>query len=299
MTNSTDSATVKATFIGTIAPLLWSTYPTLTYLIGEAMPPFQLLTLGFSISFALSLVIWKAKRIAIKEMFVQPLKYWVVGIFGILGFNCFYILALYLMPKAEAFLITSIWPMMALIMGAIFLKEPLRRHHIIGCIMGFGGIYLIAKNRGLDFDAGDHLLGYAAALTAALIWSVYSLILRVNPLPKPEFIGTICGATAVGSAILHMMFEPSVPVSSSQLLPLILIGIGSMGLSYYCWNHGVQYGDLRSLNTMVYLGHFTTVGLLMLVGQAHLTPTLMGAFILIIGGAFIGSSGLFKRKKKA
>lgn len=296
-TPSSQAAITKATFIGLIAPLLWSTYPTLTYIIGE-MPPFQLLTIGFTVSFITSLFIWKFRKTPLKKMFNQPLKYWFIGILGILGFNSFYILSLYFAPRAEAFLLTSIWPFLALIMSAIFLKEKLHKHHIIGCVMGVIGIYFIAVNKGVELEGGTHIYGYIAAIIAAFIWAIYSLVLRANPFPQAEFIGSICGATAIGALILHTSLESWVPVTTDQYLPLILIGVGSMGLSYYCWNYGVQHGDLRSLNNLVYLGHFSTISLLMLVGQAKLTFTLVSAFVFIIGGALIGSSSLFAKHKK-
>ncbi len=285
-----------ATFIGLIAPLLWSTYPALTLMIGK-MPAFQLLTIGFGVSFFMSLIIWKIRKQSVLSILKQPLKYWAIGIFGILGFNSFYITALYHAPAAEAFLLTSIWPLLALILDAILLKERLRTNHIIGCLLGFSGIFCIAINKGMSVPDSDHIIGYAAAFTAACIWASYSLLLKRNPFPKPEFIGGICGASAIGTAILHFLLESNVPVVSEQILPLILMGAGSLGISYYCWNYGTQYGDLRALSSLVFLGHFSTIGLLMLSGHATLTSMLVIAFTLIISGAFVGSMGLFAKPK--
>lgn len=288
---------IQATFIGLIAPLLWSSYPTLTFLAGD-IPPFQMLTMGFSVAFFMSLCIWIKRKKSILSIIKQPAKYWVIGLFGILGFNSFYTLALTHAPRAESFLITSIWPLLALLLGAVTLKEKLHANHIFGCLLGFAGIYLIAMNKGASLDDGVHLFGFIAACTAACIWAGYSILCRLNPFPAAEFMGAISAGCAIGCLILHLALETTVFPNVSQFTPIFLAGVGSMGISYYCWNYGVQYGDLRALSSLSYLGHFTTIGFLMMVDQATLTFILVGAFTLIIGGAMVGSAGLFIKRKK-
>ncbi len=286
-----------ATFIGLLAPVFfWPIYPSLTAFI-DNLPAFQLLTIGFFFSFGLSLIIWKIKKLSFLAVLKQPLHYWVIGIFGIFGFNSCYLLSLQHAPPANAFLITATWPLLAILLNTIVFKERLHLHHIIACILSLIGILCIALNDGIERASSNHTFGYVLALSAAFIWATYSLLIKRHPFPKAEFIGGICGACAVSSLLFHYLLENTVSVIPTQLFPIALIGIGPLGLAYYCWNYGAQYGDIRTLSILSFLGHFLTISLLVLVGKAHFTPMLITACSLIISSALIGSSGLLKKLK--
>lgn len=294
MSQSTPNRMVS-TFIGLCAPLLWSIYPVLLLSMG-GVPPFEVLAMGFSISFVMSLVLWQLRGKSIRRIICQPMRYWFVGIGGILGFNSLYTMALMSAPPAEAFLVAATWPLISLLLDAWMLKERLRNNHIIGCLLGFSGLTVIAVARGADAPDIHHLLGYLAALIAAVIWAAYSVTIKRKPFPEPEFIGAICGGVAVGAGILHLLLEPSVVLHFQQWWRLLLIGIGPVGVAYYCWNHGVAKGDLRALSSLAFLGHFSTTGLLIFFGYAQFSWQIAVAFSLIIGGAFVGSLGLFLKK---
>jgi drug/metabolite transporter (DMT)-like permease len=263
------------------------------------IPPFQLLSIGFTIATLLSLCIWKITNVSIISLLKTPAKYWAIGIFGIFFFNSFYISAMQYAPPAEVFLLTAVWPLIAIILDAVVLKERLRISHIVGCLLGLCGIVLIALSKGASNPDSAYIIGYIFSFLAAVVWASYSILLKRTPYPTGAFTGCISGACMVGMTLLHLLLETSIMITQEQWLPILLIGLGSLGVSYYCWNYGTQYGDLRTLSSLVFVGHFSAIGLLIAFGYTTLTLTLVIAFLCIIGGAFIGSIGLFLSPKTA
>jgi drug/metabolite transporter (DMT)-like permease len=287
---------IKATLIGCIAPLLWATFPTLSLAAGH-IPPFQLMAMTFSVSFTMSLIVWKMQGEKPLRVLKKPIRYWLIGVGGIFGFNAVYVSCLKLGPAADVFLITSIWPILAIILDSVILKERLKPWHIIGALSAFSGVILVAfHNDSPDFKT-EYLWRYAGSLGAASIWASYSILNRkVKGMPD-NLVGGFCGVAAILAFICHVLFEQTVAISFSQLPFIIALGLGPVGIAYYAWSYGTKYGDIRSLSILSFVGIFISISLLVLFGYAPFSWNIAAAAVLIIGGAAIGSMGMFKRKR--
>ncbi len=288
------SPTIKATLIGFIAPLLWSIYPVLSVAIGQ-VPPLEIVSIAFFTSFCCSLVILFIRKSSLKNTFYQPFKYWLIGVGGICGFNVLYIFALQSGPPAEIFLMVVSWPIFAIIFSSLILKEILRPWHIAGCALGFSGIIFIAWQQGFSGFEFAHLKGYIAALAAAIIWALYSVLSRKYKNIPIDMVTAFCGATTVIAVILHFNLETTVSLSFYQLLLIFIIGMGPSCLAYYVWNHGVKNGDIRVLSSISFIGHFIALSLLVLAGYSEFKWQTAIACALIVGGAITGSLGMFMK----
>ncbi|MCE3233311.1 MAG: rane protein [Rickettsiaceae bacterium] len=293
---NTEKTRLKATLIGFAAPLLWATFPSLSLAVG-GVPPFQLMFITFTISFLLSICMWKYQGKSVIHVLKQPLKYWTIGIFGIFGFNAVYVTCLKLGPAAEVFLVTSTWPIITMLLDSVVLKERLRPWHIAGSLSAFCGVILIAFYRDTIAFNPDYFWRYAASLGAATIWATYSILNRkVTGMPD-NLVGGFCGASAILAFLCHILFEQTVSIPLEKWPLLLALGIGPVGLSYYAWNFGTKYGDIRSLSILAFLGTFISISLLILFGFAPFNWTIALAAVLIIGGAAIGSAGMFFKKR--
>lgn len=286
----------KATLIGCIAPLLWATFPSLSMAIGK-IPPFQLMFITFGISFILSLILWTTQGHNPLAVLKKPVKYWLIGIFGIFGFNAVYVTCLKLGPPAEVFLVTSMWPILAIILNSFVSNEPLRPWHIIGSLMAFFGITLIAFQHDSAEFRFEYLWRYAGAFVAASIWASYSVLNRKTEGMPDNLVGGFCGATAILAFICHILFEQTVPLSLDKIPFLLAIGLGPVGISYYAWSFGTKYGDMRALSILSFCGIFLSISLLLLFGYTAFNWDLAAAAVFIIGGAAIGSFGLLKKDR--
>ena len=147
-------------------------------------------------------------------------------------------------------------------------------------VLGFG-------KGGIGFDAANWR-GYAAALGCAFIWSSYSVMSRAQAEVPTEAVTGFCLATAILSAICHLLFEQPVwSQSTLQWLCIIGLGLGPVGAAFFLWDRGMKQGDIRLLGTASYAAPVISTILLVIFGFATAHWTLAVACLLIVGGAML------------
>jgi drug/metabolite transporter (DMT)-like permease len=285
---SVPSPSPRATLIGLIAILLWSTLALLTAASGET-PPFELAVLTFSVGggFGLAYAMAKGKLGAFK----QPWPVWLVGVGGLFGYHALYFAALRRAPPAEASLIAYLWPLLIVLFSSLLPGERLLARHVLGAALGFlGAAALFAGKSGGALFVGGDWSGYALALCCAFVWSAYSIASRRLREAPTEAVAGFCLATALLAAICHFAFEKTVaPASAGQWLAILGLGLGPVGLAFYVWDYGVKHGDIRLLGVAAYAAPALSTVILVAAGFAPATPTLAIACALIVSGAVVAS----------
>lgn len=294
---------LRATLIGFIAVLLWATLALFTTATGR-VPPFQLLSLTFTIAFAVSLLRWlwlaRRSRAEFRRIFRQPWPVWLLGIGGLFGYHALYFTALDHAPPVEASLIAYLWPLLIVLMSALLPRERLHWTHLAGGGLGLlGAILLILQKAGgaVSFDA-RYLVGYLAALGCAFTWSIYSVMSRRFGAAPTDLVGAFCGATALLGLIAHNLIgEPTIwPADGWQWASVAALGLGPVGLAFFVWDYGVKRGDIKALGACSYASPLLSTILLILAGKAEATTTVILACLLIVGGAVIASRDLWRRR---
>lgn len=280
-----------ATAIGLIAVLLWSALAVLTT-ASDTMPPFQLLGITFGIGGVAGALLWIARPKAIGAL-RQPWPVWLLGIGGLFGYHAAYFIALRNAPPVEAGLINYLWPTLIVLFSGLLPGERLKWQHIAGCLLALAGAGLVVTGgRGFAFNP-DHLLGYSAALVAALAWSSYSVLSRRFAHVPSDAITGFCLATSVLAVGCHLAFEPTVwPTGIGQWAAIVLLGLGPVGLAFYVWDVGVKQGDIQVLGAASYAAPLVSTILLIATGFAAYTHTILLACGLVTAGALLASSDL-------
>lgn len=290
----------RATLLGLAAVLLWALLAALTTYAGD-LPPFQLTAMTFAIGTVVGLAYAQARGLSLGALRDVPLGAWALGVYGLLAFHVCYFVALRLAPALEASLIVYLWPLLIVVFSAFLPARaggsPLRWWHAAGAALGFGGAVLILLGKGGGIQFGGSGLGYLAAAAAALIWSSYSVASRLYArVPSTAVIGS-CAATAVGSALLHGVFETWVwPATTAQWLAMLGLGIGPMGLAFYTWDEGMKRGDIRLLGVASYATPLLSTLILAALGIGKPGLSLWVAALLITGGALLASKELWQRR---
>lgn len=295
MLNSKESLShrKKATAIGFSAVLMWATLALLTELSGN-VPPFQLMALSFSIAFAVGVLFWLRLGGNPLQYLNLPASAWLLGIFGLFGYHCFYFIALKYAPAIEASLIAYLWPLLIVVCSALLPGERLRWFHVVGAIAGFAGAaLLLTKGRSLSFES-QHVIGYLAAFLCALTWSSYSLLSRRFGAIPTNAVGGFCGITAILSWICHGLFEVTTWPSSWEWVAIACLGMGPVGLAFFTWDHGVKHGDINALGALSYAAPLLSTLLLILTGLAEPTWWVGISCVLIVGGAIVAVLDLFQ-----
>jgi drug/metabolite transporter (DMT)-like permease len=278
----------RATAIGVIAILMWSTLALLT--TGTAgLPPFQVLGLTFAVAFVLSMVLFAATNRLNAALLRAPLAAWAIGVGGLFGSHLLYFIALKNAPPAEAGLIGYLWPLLIVLLSALLPGGVLRARTLIAAACGLFGTALLITNGNATGFQPAHLWGYLAALAFALTWAGYSVLNRTQGQVATETLGPICGLVALLGFAVHASTELWVTPDLWQWLSLIGLGLGPVGLAFFVWDYGTKHGDLSLLGVLAYAAPVLSTLLLVLAGRADPSWTLAVACTLIVGGAVLAS----------
>src|SRR5215813_1044104 len=283
-----------ATLIGLTAILMWSLLAVMTVATGR-IPAFQLAAMTFAIGALVGSLTWIGRKGAIGALRQAPLT-WIVGVGGLFGYHALYFLALRLAPPAEAGLLNYLWPLLIVLLSALLPNEHLRRHHVVGALLGLAGTVVLFTGQDALALAADSIPGYAAAVVAAFVWATYSVLSRRFAAVPSDAVAGFCLATAALAAICHVVFETTAwPASATQWLAVLALGLGPVGAAFYAWDFGVKRGDIRVLGAASYAAPVLSTVFLVLAGYARPSVSLALAAALIAGGGLIAAKELLVR----
>ena len=279
---------IKSTLMGFIAIVLWSLLALLTAASG-AMPPFQLAAICFGLAglCGIAVALWRGR---LQMAFIQPPKVWGLGIFGLFGYHFCYFTALRNAPVIEASLIAYLWPLLIVLFAACLPEGRLRYQHFFGAILGLSGAgLLITGGQGLNFNPGA-TLGYMMAGLCAVIWSSYSVLSRRFADTPTDVITGYCCVSALLALGCHWVFETTLwPENLLQWLAIAGLGLGPVGLAFFVWDHGMKKGNVALLGVLSYASPLFSTLLMIAVGFAEATWTVLAACAAITLGALIAA----------
>ena len=281
----------RATLVGGVAVLLWALLAALTASTGD-VPPLQLNAMAFLVG-GLVGVAWAVRARGWSGFLAvlrgQPPLAWIIGVGGLFGYHALYFAALNAAPPAEASLIAYLWPLLIVVMAALLPGETLKRGHVAGALLGFAGAGLLIAAR--EGGLGTAILpGHVLALGCALLWSSYSVGSRLMGAVPTEAVAGYCLAAAALSLPLHLAIEPTVwPASGGEWLAVLGLGLGPVGAAFYAWDVGCKRGDIQLLGTLAYAAPVLSTLVLVALGLASATWSLVGATLLVTLGAVVAS----------
>ena len=289
-----DTIRRRAMAAGLVAIGLWGMLAALSVLAGP-IPPFQMVAMTFTVGATIGILRALLRGVGWAGLVGWPGRVWLLGIGGLSGYHALYFAALQLAPPAEANLVNYLWPLLIVLLSAPLAGEKLGWPHLLGALLGFAGVALLAFGRGVHF-AGDHMLGYALALGCALTWSLYSVLSRRFGETPTDAIAAFCAASAALSLVCHLVFESTVwPATPTAWLAVLALGCGPAGTAFYFWDHAVKRGDIRALGALSYATPILSTAILIACGLAEPTGTLLIAALLVTVGAVLASRELWKR----
>ncbi len=286
-------SSLRATFIGFSAILMWSLLALLTVASGE-VPPFQLAAMTFAIGGAIGAawVTWSGSWGAMR----QSPRAWALGVGGLFGYHALYFISLRLAPPAEAGLVNYLWPLLIVLFSGLLPGEKLRWYSVAGAMIGFIGTAVLFAGKGVTLTA-DASAGYLAAFMAAFVWAGYSVLSRRFADVPTAVVAGFCLATAALAALCHVLFETTVwPKDATEWEAVIALGVGPVGAAFYAWDIGVKRGDIRLLGVASYAAPVLSTLFLVLAGFAEARITLALAALLIAGGGLLAAKDMLRRK---
>ncbi len=276
----------RPTLLGLVAILLWGLLALFTTATA-GIPPFQVTAITFAIGGGVGLaIVAQQGKLALLR---QPPLALALGIGGLFGYHALYFAALKLAPPAEASLVAYLWPLLIVIFSGLLPGEHLSPRHVLGALIGFAGVGVLAAGRGVAGLEASHLPGYVLAAGCAVVWAAYSVLSRRMASVPTEAVAGSCLITALLAALCHLAFETTVMPDATGWLALIGLGLGPVGLAFFVWDIGMKRGDIRLLGVASYAAPVISTLALVLTGAAAATWTLGLACLLIVAGAVTAS----------
>ncbi|WP_338809633.1 DMT family transporter [Neisseria leonii] len=209
---------------------------------------------------------------------------------GCAAFNTLVYTGLHSTTGTNAILLNSCIPVLILLFGALFYRQPLHGRQIAGLAVSLTGVALIILRADwqnlvrLQFNPGDLWV-----LAAVVCWALYTLWMkRIDPAVNRTGLTAVQIVIALAVLLPFWLWETArygLPQPSPDaLLALAYVGLLPSVAAYLCYNAAIaHFGPVRaglSIHLMPVFGTLMAVGLL---GE-----TLYAYHLLGIGAIFAG-----------
>lgn len=285
------------TLLGAMGVILWATETTLiTYT--AAIPPVQTVALAFVFAALLSPLMWWITGDDPVAAFTLPPRIWVLMVGSLVGYHAVIYYATQKAPPGPAALLQGTTPLMIVLGSALLPGERLRWWHLLGAGLGFAGIAMLVESGGEESGAGSPVFYLALIGLAAALWGIYSVATRSLPDVPSSALGVFYMLAALLCLGAHLGLEDWVTPTGRELAAIAGLGILPMGLAIYLWDFGCKYGDIQSLGAFAYVEPFIGAALVAMFTTGTLEPQMIWSGCLVIGGAVIASSSLWRSEPK-
>ena len=192
----------------------------------------------------------------------------------------------------SATMINGFGPLITGLLATLLIREPMKRHQVVGAIAGLVGIGILlfgsstASWQGLGLNIGDLVI-----VGAVTLWGLYSVLGRrvmqqrsaLSATAFSAFLGLPFLCLAAVWELQHIRFH-AVP---HMLLALVYIGIFPTVIGFLSWNAGVR--RLGASGAMVFYNTLPLYGALL--GIVFLQESL--GFYHLAGGLLIAGGGIW------
>ena len=204
--------------------------------------------------------------------------------------------ALSLAPSSSVSLIVCITPLLIMIFGGIFYKsERLGKRQILGCIITFVGMVLVVMNGKFILKLSP--IGDFLAISAALVWTAYSLIIRkLNGEYSTLFITRKMFFYGALTSIPALFIEAGGNISKAADIPwqnfaepvvafnFLCLTVFSSLFGYLVWNKVMkQLGTVLASNYLYAIPLVTIITAVITIGERITIVAIAGAVAIVTG----------------
>jgi drug/metabolite transporter (DMT)-like permease len=224
-------------------------------------------------------------------------EWWPILAYGVMwfgGYNVALNAAEHMLDAGTAALLINVNPILVAVMAGVILKEGFPRWLIIGSLIAFAGVAVIALGSGQRSaaDVVGVLLCLLAAVLAAVSVIVQKPVLRKFPAAQATWFGIMIGAICClpfSGQLLGELQQAPLPAT----LGLVYLGIFPTAIAFTTWAYALSLIDAGRLAATTYLVPGTTILISWLVlGEVPTVWGLVGGVICLLG------VGLTRRKSR-
>ncbi len=254
--------------------------------------PFELALFRYIVASITLLVVAIFKRIRLPSS-KDLLRFFVTGIIGISVYNIALNYGELTTTAGDACFIVNTAPLFTTLMGFYFLKEKIRLNFVIGLLISFSGVTLIAISfsNGITLKAGS-LYILVAAMAQALYFILQKPLLNRY---KPMEVTCYClwSGTIAMFPFGSSFFEKISSVSPECTITVIYLGIFPAAMAYLCWATVLSEVDASKAASFLY----AVPVIVILIGWIGLKE--LPSAISLIGGSIAITGVMYANMKKS
>ena len=282
----------KAVLYACLAVLSWSTVATAFKIALRSLTYFELVLVACLTSLVIFAVLLTVQR-KWRLVFGLSGKQWGyfagMGLLNPVGYYLVLFSAYSLLPAQVAQPINYAWPIVLLVLLALFDGQPIPKKKYIGMFVSLAGVVLISVGTGNAGSMGISPAGLLLAALSAVLWATYWLI---NNKQKNQTDGSVAlfmtflfgsaymlvGATFVGVDLNTL----------SGILSGMYVGGFEMGIPFIFFGLAMRTTSNPALvNQLCYLSPFMSLFFIAVVlGEPIVITTYIGLILIVLGIVF-------------
>jgi drug/metabolite transporter (DMT)-like permease len=218
-----------------------------------------------------------------------------ITLLHMVGFNLLASWGLGLVPTGRTVVLAYTTPLWVTPGAALFLREPLTTRRAVGVLIGLAGLVTLFNPLALDWSDRDVVLGNLAILAGALLWALSILHIRAHRWASTPF-ALIPWETLLATVLLlpfALATAAPAPARWTASFVTLLLYLGIVGTAVAYWATATASRHLPAVATSLGLLATPVVSVItatLWLGEP-LTPSLVVAIVLVLGGVAIGSTG--------
>lgn len=189
-------------------------------------------------------------------------------------------------------------PMFGALIGAFWLKTPLKPSNLVGIFVGFFGVSILVSGQG--FTANASIVAIIAAISGSLCYGIAACYSKkyLNNVPAMAVTAGSQWMAALMLLIPGLLYWPSQPVSQQAWLHVVLLGILSTAFAYVIYYHLINaIGAVKAITVAYLVPVFGVLWGALLLAETLSTNQLMGGGLILLGVSL--ATGISLRKKKS
>ncbi len=293
----------KSILLAIVAVLSWSTVATAFKKSLENLSPYGMLLIASITSLLIFIVAITVQR---KWGQISSLSKRTWGYFALLGLlnPVAYYLVLFksydLLPAQVAQPVNYFWPILLLILLAIFTKQAIPVKKYIGMFISLGGLILISAGGQQSDSMEIPAFGLVLGLMSALLWASYWMVNNKNKNKADAttacfmsfLFGSIylaLGAPLIGiEGLLAKATTDFTPDPVNGILSGMYVGAFEMGIPFICFGLAMRKTNNPALiNQLCYLSPFLSLFFVStILGETIVPSTYIGLTLIVLGIVF-------------
>lgn len=283
--------TNKAILYAAIAVLSWSTVATMFKVALRNFSHFEmLLVASFTalLIFSITMTIQRKWALLSSLPASQWKKFALIGLLNPVAYYLVLFKAYNLLPAQVAQPINYCWPIVLLILLAIFARQHIPLLKYIGMALSLSGVVFISLGGGGLQGDGLPVGGLLLALLSAFLWASYWIVNNMNK----DIDATLALFLSFGYGSVYLLiasFFVGVNLNSVPgLLSSMYVGAFEMGIPFIFFGLAIRKTNNSALiNQMCYLSPFMSLFFIHLVLGEHIyLTTYAGLFLIVFGIVF-------------